>query len=111
MPEGDALPFGRSRHRAYEDITRALVKGVDVDDLEPMTSLLHAKRGSVGHEINALRSEIARVQSTLSTIKERKGRRRERVCVRVESSYNHRSKEMEHHGARFKEAERGSKGS
>lgn len=63
------MPFGRSRHRAYEDITRALVKGVDVDDLEPMTALLHAKRGSVGHEINALRSEIARVQSTLSTIK------------------------------------------
>ena len=63
------MPFGRSRHRAYEDITRALVKGVDVDDLEPMTALLHAKRGSVGHEINALRSEIASVQSTLSTIK------------------------------------------
>lgn len=76
MPEGvgDGLPFGRSRQRAYGDITRALTRPPR-EDLSAAASHTEnrnhdrADRRSVGGEIDLLRREITRVQKALTDLK------------------------------------------
>ena len=78
MPEGvgDGLPFGRSRQRAYGDITRALTRPPR-EDLS--AALSHEEnrnhdvdRRAVGGEINLLRREITRVQKALNDLKSKR---------------------------------------
>ena len=76
MPEGDGLPFGRSRRRAYDGIMRALVRSTDDCDEQALWVSAHPvrdaegrDRASVGRELDALRNEISRVQSALRDIK------------------------------------------
>lgn len=81
----DAIPFGRSRHRAYTELTRALTRVERVADREEddraketgtsaqqLSCTPTSDRRCVSYELQLLKKEIARVQSTLRELKKKR---------------------------------------